>query len=32
VYFLGWVQLHEPEENYGRLIDFLCQIAKLSYF
>jgi len=28
----GWVKLHNTENNYGRLIDFLSQISKLSNF
>jgi len=32
VIFFGWVQLHNTEDNYGRLIDFLSQISKLSSF
>jgi len=30
--FIGWVKLHNTEDNYGRLIDFLSQISKLSNF
>jgi len=30
VIYFGWVQLREG--NYGRLIDFLSQISKLSNF
>jgi len=32
VIFVGWVQLRNTEDNYGRLIDFLSQISKLSNF
>jgi len=32
VIFLGWVKLHTNEDNYGRLIDFLSHISKLSNF
>ena len=30
--FFGWFQLYNTEDNYGRLIDFLSQISKLSNF
>ena len=30
--FFGWVKLHNTENSYGRLIDFLSQISKLSNF
>jgi len=30
--FFGWVKLHDSEDNYGRLIDVLIQISKLSNF
>ena len=30
--FFGWVQLHNTEDNNGRLIDFLSQFSKLSNF
>jgi len=30
--FIGWVQIRNTKDNYGRLIDFLSQISKLSNF
>jgi len=32
VILFGWVKLHNTEDNYERLIDFLSQISKLSNF
>jgi len=30
--FFGWYNYMNSEDNYGRLVDFLRQISKLSYF
>ena len=30
--FFGWVKLHNTEDDYGVLVDFLSQISKLSKF
>jgi len=30
--FFGWSNYMNSDDNYGRLVDFLSQISKLSYF